>query len=94
MRVRIPSQLRSYTAGKAEVAAAGATIAEVLAHLNASYPGIRFRMIDEQDRIRQHIRIFVNQELVRDLAQPLSERDEVQILCAISGGSGSPLSHF
>ncbi len=86
MRVSVPSQLRSYTRGKPQVTANGATVAEMLEHLNAEFPGMRFRMIDEQDRIRQHIRIFVNQELVRDLAQPLSESDEVQILCAISGG--------
>lgn len=86
MRICIPSQLRSYTGGKPEVAAGGATVAEMLAHLNAAFPGMRFRMIDEQDRIRQHIRIFVNQELIRDLAHPLLESDEVQILCAISGG--------
>ncbi len=87
MRVRIPSQLRSYTGGKSEVAMAGGSVAEVLENLNASYPGIRFRMIDEQDRIRQHNRIFVNKELVRDLSQALSESDDVQILCAISGGA-------
>ncbi len=86
MRVSIPSQLRSYTGGKAQVTASGTTVAEALEHLNASFPGMRFRMIDEQDRIRQHIRIFVNQELIRDLNHPLSERDEIQILCAISGG--------
>ncbi len=86
MRVFIPTPLRSYTSGRGEVAASAATLAELLDLLNASFPGIRFRMIDEQYRIRQHIRIFVNQELVRDLAQPLSERHEMQILCAISGG--------
>lgn len=86
MRVRVPSQLRSYTADKAEVTATGTTVAAMLDDLNSTFPGMRFRMIDEQDRIRQHIRIFVNQELIRDLAHPLSEGDEVQILCAISGG--------
>ena len=86
MRVLIPTPLRSYTGGRAEVAASGATLAELLEDLNAAFPGIRFRMIDEQDRIRPHLRIFVNRELVRDLGTPLRVTDEVQILQALSGG--------
>ena len=85
MQVVIPSALRSYTeTSKAE--ASGATLAEVLDDLDRRYAGIRFRMIDEQDRIRRHIRIFVNGAQVRDLSQPLTERDEVVIVQALSGG--------
>lgn len=85
MKVLIPSALRSYTeSGWAE--AKGATLAEVLADLDRSYPGIRFRMIDEQDRIRRHIRIFVNGEQARDLTRPLDAKDEVIIVQALSGG--------
>ena len=85
MTVFIPTPLRSYThAGTVE--AEGATLAALLADLDRRYPGIRFRMIDEQDRIRRHIRIFVNQEQAFDLATPLSPTDDVQILQALSGG--------
>ena len=85
MKVLIPSALRSYTEhGKAE--ANGATLAAVLADLDRAYPGIRFRMIDEQDRIRRHIRIFVNGDQVRDLSQSLNATDEVIIVQALSGG--------
>ena len=85
MKVLIPSALRSYTEhGKAE--ANGATLAAVLADLDRAYPGIRFRMIDEQDRIRRHIRIFVNGDQARDLSQPLKATDEVIIVQALSGG--------
>lgn len=85
MQVVIPSALRSYTeASKAE--ASGATIAEVLNDLDRRYIGIRFRMIDEQERIRRHIRIFVNGVQVRDLSHPLAESDEVVIVQALSGG--------
>jgi molybdopterin converting factor small subunit len=86
MRVTIPSPLRSYTDGRSEVDTRGATFAELLTNLDAAFPGIRFRMIDEQDRIRRHIRLFVNREQVTDLTQSLRDRDEVQILCALSGG--------
>jgi sulfur-carrier protein len=86
MRILIPSPLRSYTGGRAEVDSSGATVAELLERLDGEFPGIRFRMIDEQNRIRQHIRIFVNCESVRDLGQQLASGDEVQVICALSGG--------
>ena len=81
----IPSSLRSYTQ-QSEAEASGATLAAVLADLDAACPGIRFRMIDEQNRIRRHIRIFVNGDQVRDLSQPLHATDEVVIVQALSGG--------
>jgi molybdopterin converting factor small subunit len=60
--------------------------AAMLFDLDRQYPGIRFRMIDEQDRIRRHIRVFVNGEQARDLSQSLTETDEVIIVQALSGG--------
>ena len=85
MKVLIPSPLLSYT-GKSEVDAEGATLAEVLADLDARYPGLRFRIVDEQDQLRGHIRFFVNQEQVFDLFHPLAPGDSVQIVQALSGG--------
>ncbi len=85
MKLHIPSALRSYTESS-EAEASGATLGAVLADLDRRYAGIRFRMIDEQDRIRPHIRIFVNGDQVRDLAQPLRPTDEVVIVQALSGG--------
>lgn len=85
MKVLIPSALRSYTE-HSEAEASGATLAAVVADLDRRYPGIRFRMIDEQDRIRRHIRIFVNGDQVHDLSQALNATDEVIIVQALSGG--------
>jgi molybdopterin converting factor small subunit len=85
MKVIIPSSLRSYTQ-QGEAEASGPTLAAVLADLDRAYPGIRFRMIDEQNRIRRHIRIFVNGDQVRDLSQPLRATDELVIVQALSGG--------
>ena len=85
--VLIPSPLRSYTGNRSQVTAAGATVAELLGDLDRRYPGIRFRMIDEQDAIRQHIKIFVDQEQIRTLDVPLRPEQEIQIICALSGGS-------
>ena len=86
MKVLIHSPLRSYTGERSKVEAAGATLAALLADLDRRYPGIRFRMIDEQDAIRRHVRIFVNGEQVRALNVPLRATDEVIILQALSGG--------
>jgi molybdopterin synthase sulfur carrier subunit len=85
MKVFIPGPLLSYTQRR-EVEAAGATIAELLADLDRQYPGLRFRVIDEQDRMRAHMRFFVNGEQVFDLARPLRSGDSVQIVQALSGG--------
>lgn len=86
MKVLIPDPLRSYTQERRQVHADGATLGEVLADLDRRYPGIRFRMVDEQDAIRRHIRIFVNGQQVRALDVPLGRSDEVFIVQALSGG--------
>ena len=85
MKVLIPSALRSYTES-AHSDVCGTTLAEALADLDRQYPGIRFRMIDEQDAIRRHIRIFVNGTQVPDIAHPLAASDEIVIVQALSGG--------
>jgi molybdopterin converting factor small subunit len=86
MRVQIPSALRSYTRQRAEVEAEGASVAALLADLERRFPGIRFRMIDEQDRVRPHLRIFVNRVEVHALDAALGPADEVHIVQALSGG--------
>jgi sulfur-carrier protein len=85
MNVLIPSALRSYTKAR-DVDAAGATLAELLADLDRRYPGLRFRMIDEQDKMRPHIRFFVNGEQTFNMGHPLRPADSVQIVQALSGG--------
>ena len=84
--VRVASPLRSYTGGATQVTASGATVAELLGDLERAHPGMRFRMIDEQHRIRPHIRIFVNQREVASLDEAVAPRDEVHLICALSGG--------
>ncbi|MBX5459850.1 MAG: MoaD/ThiS family protein [Steroidobacteraceae bacterium] len=84
--VRVASPLRSYTNGAASVTAVGGTLHEVLADLERRFPGMRFRMIDEQDRIRQHIRLFVNTQGAADLSAPVHDGDTVHLICALSGG--------
>jgi len=86
MRVLIPNPLRSYTNGAGTVDALGRTLDELTADLDRRYAGLRFRVIDEQRQIRPHIRFFVNGRQARALDDPVSDQDEVMIVCALSGG--------
>jgi sulfur-carrier protein len=86
MRVLIPPPLRSYSGGRAWVEAEGATLGAILDALDTRYPGFRFRIVDEQDRIRPHIRFVVREEFAQTLTHPLDPGDEIQIICALSGG--------
>lgn len=84
--VFVPQQLRNYTSGATSVQVAGATVDEALNDLDKRYPGIRFRVIDEQGRIRQHMRIFVDGERVLTVGADVSQHGEVHIFGALSGG--------
>ena len=86
LKVALPTPLVEYTDGAREVEAAGETLDHLLRDLDRQYPGIRFRMIDEQERIRAHIKLFVNAELERSLDAPLTGRESVIIVAALSGG--------
>ena len=83
---RVASPLRSYTDGQPIVEASGSTVREVLADLDRRYPGMRFRMIDEQDRIRPHIRLYVNTSPVEQLDRPIARGETLHLICALSGG--------
>jgi len=93
VRVRVPTPLQSYT-GEAEVFVAVPVLAPelpptmggVLAALDGSYPGMRFRMIDEQGRVRPHIKLFIDQALTRDLRASIPSGATVMIVAALSGG--------
>lgn len=86
MKVYIPDALRSYTADLRTVSAHGATLAALLADLDRQFPGIRFRMVDEQDAIRRHMRVFVNGDEARTLDMALADTDDISIVQALSGG--------
>ena len=86
MKVYLPTPLAEYTGHAREVEADGRSLAELLADLDRRYPGLRFRVIDEQDAIRPHIKIFVNRVQARSLATALAPSDEVLMVAALSGG--------
>lgn len=86
MKVVLPTPLAEYTAQRREVQASGATLALLLADLDRRYPGIRFRIVDEQGAIRPHIKIFVSRVQAADLTRTLDTADEVLVVAALSGG--------
>jgi molybdopterin converting factor small subunit len=85
MQVLIPTSLRSYTR-VSRVDAIGATLGEIFADLERQFPGIRFRMLDEQEQLRPNMRVFVNGRAVHHLAQTLQPTDDVSVVQALSGG--------
>lgn len=86
MKVMICSVLHSYTGGEPVVEAAGTSVAALLEDLERRYPGIRFRIVDEQGGLRPYMRIFVNRCQAMRLDAPLGASDEVHILQALAGG--------
>ena len=86
MRVLIPGPLRDYTANAAAVSADGSTLGSLLADPHRRFPGLRFRIIDEQGRIRRHIKFFIDGVQANDLNPTLDNATEVMIVCALSGG--------
>jgi molybdopterin converting factor small subunit len=87
VKVRVPTPLRSYTGQHANVVADGDTLAAVLDDLDRRYPGLLFRIVDEQRQLRQHMSIFVRGERTRDLSMSLDGVEEVVIMQALSGGA-------
>jgi len=85
VNVIVSSVLYNYTGGPT-VTASGATLRDLLADLDRQFPGVRFRIIDEQDRLRPHMRLFVDEEATFDLGSPLRAQSTVHILAALSGG--------
>ena len=90
MKVHVPTPLRSYTGKEAAIEANGSTLEELLADIDRRYPGFRFRIIDEQNGIREHIKIFLNEEQSHDLNTRVESNGVIHIICALSGGKPSP----
>jgi len=87
--VRIPTILRTYTAGVGEVTAEGATLAELLESLEGNHPGIRGRILDDGGKLRRFVNVYVGDEDVRfsgGLESPVPDGAKVSIIPAVAGG--------
>lgn len=87
MQLVIPTPLRKYTNGQRAVETRGATLREMLDALEQDYPGFRFRIVNEQGQLREHIKLFINQRIAPDLDAAIQPHDEIRIILAISGGA-------
>lgn len=90
--VRIPTILRAYTDGSSEVTAAGATLSDVLDNLEASYPGIRARILDDGGALRRFVNVYVGNEDVRfldGLATPVPDGTQISVIPAVAGGAAA-----
>lgn len=88
-KVRIPTPLRKLTHDEEVVEVNAATIGEAITELQARYPGIKERLIDENGAIRRFVNVYVNEEDIRFLQNqqtPLKAGDEISIIPAIAGG--------
>jgi sulfur-carrier protein len=86
VQVRIPTPLRSYTGGESVVRATGSTVREVVDDLDRLHPGLAFRVVDEQGRLRPHMVVWLRGERCRDLDTAIDGLDEVVLMQALSGG--------
>jgi sulfur-carrier protein len=89
IEVRIPTILRPYTGGEKAVDAAGGTLAEVIDDLEANHPGIRERLLEDEE-LRRFINVYVNDEDVRftgGLGTGVSDGDQIVVLPAVAGGA-------
>ena len=89
VRVRVPTILRSYTSGASEVSAEGGSLAEVLDDLEARFPGIRARVVDETGALRRFVNVYVGAEDVRfldGLRTPTPDGTPVSVIPAVAGG--------
>ena len=87
--VRIPTILRTYTDGVSEVSAAGDTLGAVLEDLDATYPGIKGRILDEAGRLRRFVNVYVGNDDVRfldDLATATPDGTRISVIPAVAGG--------
>jgi molybdopterin converting factor small subunit len=87
--VRIPTILRTYTGGESEVEANGETLAAVLDDLDASYAGIKGRIVDEQGELRRFVNVYVGNDDVRfldGLATPTPDGTSISVIPAVAGG--------
>ena len=85
-RVRVAALLHAYTGGASVVEVEAGTAAQVMAELDRRFPGLAFRVVDEQGKIRPHMSVFLDQDLIRDLGTPVPPGSELYLVGALSGG--------
>lgn len=89
VNVRIPTPLQRLTGGKGDISASGATVKEVINHMESNYPGLREKLYSEDGELRRFINIYINEEDIRFLesdGSAVKDGDTISIIPAIAGG--------
>ena len=86
VKVRVAPLLYSYTGGLKTIEVEAGTVGEAIAAMDRRFPGVAFRVIDEQGGVRPHVNIFLGEQSVRDLETPVSAGAEIYLVGALSGG--------
>ena len=88
--VRIPTILRTYTGGAAEVTVAGSTLRESISDLDMQCPGIAARVLDDAGALRRFVNVYINDDDVRfldNLDTPILDGAQISIIPAVAGGA-------
>ncbi|MGB8646572.1 MAG: MoaD/ThiS family protein [Anaerolineae bacterium] len=89
--IRIPTPLRSYTGGNAEVTATGDTVGALLQDLTRQYPELAKHLYAENGELRSFVNVFLGQEnvrFIRGVSTPVKETDQLRIVPSMAGGCG------
>lgn len=89
VKIRFTSALKRFFPSLTEIQTEGTTVKEVLQNIEKIHPGITTYLVDDNGRLRKHINIFVQGDLINNpetLEDTLKNDDEVLILQALSGG--------
>lgn len=81
--LRLPSTLSAYSGGKSQIVLQAETVEQMLALLAQQHPRVWECLCTEQGTLREHVRIFINNELVSSpdgLQTPLKSGQEVIVL--------------
>jgi adenylyltransferase/sulfurtransferase len=87
--IRIPTPLRTYTAGEKVIEIKGNTVAEALTALGEQYPAVKPHLFDEAGELRSYVNLYLNDEDIRSLEggdTPLDPEDQLMIIPSIAGG--------
>jgi sulfur-carrier protein len=86
--IKIPTPLRAYTGGNAEIQVSGQTVQEALNNLTAQYPDLRKHLFNE-DKLRDFVNVFIGEDNITDrdgIETPIDAGDRLRIIPSIAGG--------
>ncbi|HUI89773.1 MAG TPA: MoaD/ThiS family protein [Anaerolineales bacterium] len=93
--LKIPTPLRSYTDGQAEVIVSGSNVAQAMEKLIEEYPTLRPHLYNSEGHLRPFVNLFIGEDNINDLQgleTPLDEHARVILIPSIAGGLCSRFS--